>query len=141
MSAVRLTRTFIDTNILVYAEDGSVIAKQKRALELIKSHRVQRSGVVSTQVLQEYFVTVTNKLKLDPRIAQRKIEIFSKFDVAEPVVNDILSAIDLHLRHGFSFWDALILRMAKQAACSILLTEDLQHGQVIDGVEIVNPFI
>jgi len=62
-------------------------------------------------------------------------------NVAEPTVNDVLAAIDFHRLHRLSFWDSLILRMTKQAGCRVLLTEDLQHGQLIDGIRIVNPFI
>jgi predicted nucleic acid-binding protein len=95
---------------------------------------------VSLQVLQEYFVTVTRKLHLDPRIARRKVELIAEFDVASPEVADILAAIDLHRLHGVSFWDALVLRAAKQTGCSILLSEDMQGNREIDGVQIVNPF-
>jgi predicted nucleic acid-binding protein len=141
MSGDRLPRTFLDTNILVYSEDGSDRDKQGIALNLIKAHRQQRTGVVSIQVLQEYFVTVTKKLKLDAGIARNKVEIFSRFNVAEPNINDILAAIDLHRLHGFSYWDALVLRMAKQTGCRQLLSEDMQHGREVDGVTIINPFI
>jgi predicted nucleic acid-binding protein len=95
---------------------------------------------VSLQVLQEYFVTVTRELHLDPRIARRKVELIAEFDVASPEVADILAAIDLHRLHGVSFWDALVLRAAKQAGCSILLSEDMQGNREIDGVQIVTPF-
>ena len=141
MSADSLPRTFLDTSILVYAEDRSNPAKQEKAVGLILELRRQRTGVVSLQVLQEFFVAVTNKLKLDVEIARYKVEFHSRFDVAEPAVNDLLAAIDMHRFHGFSFWDALVLRMAKQAGCRVLLSEDMQHGQEIDGVKIVNPFL
>lgn len=141
MSAGKLLRTFLDTNILVYAEDGRSSVKQKKAVQLIKEHRRKRTGVVSLQVLQEFFVTVTKKLKLDAGIARYKVEFHSKFDVAEPSVADILAAIDLHRLHGISYWDALVLRTAKQTGCSVLLSEDMQHGQEFDGVRIVNPFL
>jgi predicted nucleic acid-binding protein len=133
-------RSFFDTNVLVYSDDKAVPAKQRRALDLIAEHRRARTGVVSLQVLQEYFVTVTRKLHLDPRIARRKVELIAEFDVASPEVADILAAIDLHRLHGVSFWDALVLRAAKQAGCSILLSEDMQGNREIDGVQIVNPF-
>ena len=133
-------RTFFDTNILVYADDKAAPAKQRRALDLIAEHRRARTGVVSLQVLQEYFVTVTRKLHVDPRIARRKVELIAEFDVASPEVADILAAIDLHRLHVVSFWDALVLRAAKQAGCSILLSEDMQGNREIDGVQIVNPF-
>lgn len=141
MSADRLTRSFLDTNILVYAEDRTEPVKQKKAVALILEHKRQRTGVVSLQVLQEFFVAVTRKLKLDVGIARYKVEFHSRFQVAEPTVNDILAAIDMHRLYGFSYWDALVLRMAKQAGCRALLSEDLQHGQEIDGVRVVNPFL
>ena len=133
-------RSFFDTNILVYSDDDDSPAKQRRAIGLIEEHRRARSGVVSLQVLQEYFVTITRKLKVDPRIARRKVELIAELDVASPDVGDVLAAIDLHRLHGFSFWDALIVRAAKQTGCSILLSEDMQNLREIDGLRIVNPF-
>jgi predicted nucleic acid-binding protein len=134
-------RSFFDTNVLIYADDKAVPAKQRRALELVTGHRRSRTGVVSSQVLQEYFVTVTQKLRVDAAIARRKVELLAEFDVASPEVADILAAIDLHRLHGFSFWDALIVRAAKQAGCSVLLSEDMQNAREIDGLRIVNPFL
>jgi predicted nucleic acid-binding protein len=92
------------------------------------------------QVLQEYFVTVTRKLGVDAAIARRKVELLAEFDVAAPELADILAAIDLHRLHSFSFWDALVVRTAKQSGCPILFSEDMQDGREIDGVRIVNPF-
>jgi len=133
-------RSFFDTNILVYADDKAAPAKQKRALDLVAEHRRARTGVVSSQVLQEYFVTVTRKLRVDARIARRKVELLAEFDVVAPEVADILAAIDLHRLHEFSFWDALVLRAAKQGGCSVLLSEDMQDAREVDGLQIVNPF-
>jgi predicted nucleic acid-binding protein len=138
---VRPARTFFDTNILVYADDTSEPVKQPIASAQILHHMRRRSGVVSTQVLQEYFVTVTRKFKADSLRAKEKVDLYGAFEVARINLSDILAAIDLHRLHGFSFWDALVLRMAKQTGCRILLTEDLRHGQEIDGVKIVNPFL
>jgi predicted nucleic acid-binding protein len=137
----RTSRSFLDTNILVYSDDPRDPAKQAKALDLIKDHLRQRTGVVSLQVLQEYFVSATGKLKLDSELAKARVEFFARFQVAEPTVGDILAAIDLHRLHGLSLWDTLILRCAKQSGCGVLFTEDMQHGQVIDGVRIVNPFL
>jgi len=135
-----IARSFFDTNVLVYADDESAPVKQRRARDLVAEHRRAGTGVISLQVLQEYFVTVTRKLKVDARTARRKVELLSEFDVAAPQVADILAAIDLHRLHRFSFWDALILRSAQQAGCSVLLSEDFQDGREIDGIEVVNPF-
>ena len=137
----RLPRTFMDYNVLVYAEDAAYPVKQERAIALILEHGQQRSAVVSLQVLGEYFSAVTRKLHLDPAIARSQVEFYSRFQVVEPTVADVLGAIDLHRFHGISYWDSLILRCAKQSGCSVLLSEDMQYGQVIDGVRIVNPFL
>lgn len=134
-------RSFFDTNVLIYADDKAAPAKQRKALDLVAEHRRSGTGVVSLQVLQEYFVTVTRKLQVDVRIARRKVELLAEFDVAAPEVADILAAIDLHRLHGFSFWDALIVRAAKQAGCSVLYSEDMQGEREIEGVRIVNPFL
>jgi len=133
-------RSFFDTNVLIYADDKAAPAKQRRALDLVAEHRRAGTGVVSLQVLQEYFVTITRKLRVDQRIARRKVELLAEFDIAATDVTDVLAAIDLHFLHGFSFWDALVVRSAKQAGCSVLLTEDMQETREIDGVRIVNPF-
>jgi predicted nucleic acid-binding protein len=133
-------RSFFDTNVLIYADDKANLAKQRRAVDLVAEHRRARTGVVSLQVLQEYFVTATRKLRLEAAIARRKVEILAEFDVAAPDVSDILAAIDLHRLRGFSFWDALVVRSAKQSGCSVLFSEDMQHAREIDGLRIVNPF-
>ena len=133
-------RSFFDTNILIYADDKAAPAKQRRALDLVAEHRRARTGVVSLQVLQEYFVTVTRKLHVDPAIARRKVELLAEFHVAAPDVSDILAAIDLYRLHSLSFWDALIVRSAKQSGCTVLLSEDMQHARELDGLHIFNPF-
>lgn len=134
------TRSFFDTNVLIYADDKSAPAKKRRALELLAEHRRARTGVVSLQVLQEYFVTVTRKLRVEAVVARRKVELLAEFDVVAPEVGDILAAIDLHRLHGFSFWDALVVRAAKQAGCAVLYSEDMQEEREIDGVRVMNPF-
>ena len=133
-------RSFFDTNVLVYADDKSAPAKQQRAVDLVAEHRRAGTGVASLQVLQEYFVTVTRKLKVDARVARRKVELLAEFDVAAPGIPDVLAAIDLHRLHGFSFWDALVIRAASQAGCRVLLSEDMQDGLEIEGVQVNNPF-
>lgn len=134
-------RSFLDTNVLVYTDDKDSPAKQRRAVALLAEHRRARTGVVSTQVLQEYFVTVRRKLSVEAAVARRKVELLSEFDVVVPEVSDILAAIDLHRLHGISFWDALVIRSATQAGCKVLLSEDLQEQREILGVRIVNPFV
>jgi predicted nucleic acid-binding protein len=133
-------RSFFDTNVIAYTDDRSSPAKQKLALELLAEHRRAGTGVVSLQVLQEYFVSATRKLGVDPAVARRKVELLAELDVMTPDLGDVLAAIDLHRLHGTSFWDALILRSAAQAGCAVLFTEDFQHGRTMEGLRIVNPF-
>jgi predicted nucleic acid-binding protein len=133
-------RSFFDTSVLVYADDQAAPAKQHRAIELVAEHRRAGTGVVSLQVLQEYFVTVTRKLGLDARIARRKVELLAEFDVAVTGVRDVLAAVDLHRLHEFSFWDALVLRAAQQAGCTVVLSENMQAAREVDGLHVVNPF-
>jgi len=133
-------RSFFDTNILLYTDSADAPAKRKRALDLLGEHRLGRTGVVSLQVLQEYFVAATRKLRVDVDVARRKVELFANFHLVVLDVEDVLAAIDLHRLHQVSFWDALIVRAAKQGGCSELYSEDLQLDRAIDGVRIVNPF-
>lgn len=133
-------RSFIDTNVLVYADDGDSPEKQRKAIELYERARVGRWGVISTQVLQEYFVAVTRKLGVSPEVARRKVEMLGRLDVVRMDVADVIGAIDLHRLYDIGFWDALIVRAAKEGGASVLLTEDLQHGMRLDGLEVVNPF-
>jgi predicted nucleic acid-binding protein len=134
-------RSFLDTNVLVYTDDERSPQKQEASLALLALCRQGSSGVVSSQVLQEYFVTATRKLGVPAEIARRKVEIFARFDLFLVGLDDILGAIDLHRLHGFSLWDALVVRAATRSGCSVLYSEDLQHGRRIDGLEIVNPFV
>jgi predicted nucleic acid-binding protein len=133
-------RSFFDTNVLIYADDVDQRGKQSIATALFEEHRRNRTGAVSIQVLQEYFVTATKKLGMDATLARRKLELIAELHIVVPEVEDVLAAIDLHRLHGFSFWDALLVRAAKRSGCRVLLTEDLQHLRDVDGVRIVNPF-
>lgn len=133
-------RSFLDTTVLLYTDAADTPAKQRRALDLLAEQRLARTGVVSLQVLQEYFVGATRKLAVKAEVARRKVELFANYHLVVPDAEDVLAAIDLHRLHQLSFWDSLILRAAKEGGCSILYSEDLQHGRSIDGVRIVDPF-
>lgn len=133
-------RVFFDTNVLLYAEDDGDAVKRDRATELIDGALRSAAGVVSTQVLQEYFVNATRKLGLTAAQARGRIEAFAAFDVVVVKPDLIFGAIDLHRLQALSFWDALVVKCAAASACDVLLTEDLQDGQILDGVRIRNPF-
>lgn len=131
-------RSFLDTNVLVYTDDHDAPDKRVRAMEILEQAR-RGWGVVSTQVLQEYFVASTRKLAVPAEVARRKVELASRLDTVIIETSDVLGAIDLHRLHGFAFWGALIVRAAQRAGCSVLLSEDFQ-GRDLDGLRIVNPF-
>ncbi len=134
-------RSFLDTNVLVYTDDDDEPDKKAAALEVYSTLRRKRQGVVSTQVLQEYFVAVTHKLGVHAATARRKTELFGQLELVTARLDDILGATDLHRLHSMSFWDALIVRAALVSGCKRLFSEDLQHGWRIEGLEVVNPFL
>jgi len=140
MSAVRLARAFFDSNILIYADDDGEPEKQSMARGLIENYFGAGLGVVSVQVLQEYFNVVTKKQKMDASVARVKVELLSKFVANITLPEDVLLAIDVFRLHRLSFWDSMLVRSAKQAECKILFSEDMQDGRMIDGLQIVNPF-
>jgi len=132
---------FFDTNIFVYADDASEPLRQARAIQLITTYQRKRLMVVSIQVLQEYFATVTRKLRLDPEMAQRKVEVLARARVIRFAEDDVIAAIELHRLHRISFWDAMIVHAARLAGADVLYSEDMQHGAVLAGVRIDNPFL
>jgi len=133
-------RSFFDTNVLVYTDDLDSPEKRDRALELFETARLDGSGALSTQILQEYFVAATRKLGVPAPIARRKVELLARLDTVVLDVDDVLAAVDLHRLHQLSFSDALVVRAAQAAGCRVLYSEDLQHGWRLDGLEVVNPF-
>jgi len=133
-------RRFLDTNVLLYADDESAGAKRPQAQKILAESLSTATGVVSTQVLQEFFVVSTRRMGVAPEVARRKVELMATLDLVQIDLDLILAAVDLSRLHSFSFWDGLIVRAAATAGCQVLLTEDLQHGRVVDGVRIQNPF-
>ncbi|RMF86293.1 MAG: PIN domain-containing protein [Nitrospirae bacterium] len=135
-----MERTFLDTNVLVYADDLDAGPKREVAREVLREALVSGCGVVSTQVLQEFFVITTGKLGVDPAAAREKVALLGRLDLVVVRLELILGAIDLLRIHRLAFWDALVVKAAAAAGCTRLLTEDLNAGEVIDGVRVVNPF-
>lgn len=135
-----MARSFLDTNILLYSDDRFDARKNRIAVDLLVDLRLAHAGVISTQVLQEYIVNAVGKLNLDVMVVRRRVELFAKFDIVIPSVEMILAAIDLQRLNSLSFWDAMIVQAARVSGCEILLSEDMQHGQTLAGLRIVNPF-
>jgi predicted nucleic acid-binding protein len=132
---------FFDTNILVYADDDRSPEKQARATDLIADHQRRDTAVISLQVLQEYYAAITRKLGVDAEHAQRKVEMLAQGNVVRFEARDVIAAIELHRLTRISFWDAMIVHAARLAGASVLFTEDFQHGAVLGGVPVVNPFL
>lgn len=134
---------FVDTNILVYAYDQTAGDKRERASGLMETLWDRGEGVLSTQVLQEFYVAVTGKIPrpLTPRKAREIVSDLSTWKVALLEVQDILKASELGERYRLSFWDALILAAAQKEGAVTLWSEDLNHGQNYDGVTVRNPFV
>lgn len=133
-------REFIDTNVLIHADDGRDPEKRGRARELIRGLMANRRGVVSLQVLQEFLAAATRKIGLTSEHARRRVVVYSRFDVVTFAPADLLAAIDLHRIHRFSIWDSLIVRAALNANCTTLHSEDMASGLRIESLAISNPF-
>jgi predicted nucleic acid-binding protein len=133
-------RVFLDTSVLVYADDAAAGTRQRIAQEVLEDALKRGVATLSTQVLQEYFAIATRKLKLDAAAARHRVELLSVFDIVRIDVPTVLNAIDLHRLHAIAFWDALIVQSAAVGGCAKVLTEDLQHGRAYAGVKVENPF-
>ncbi len=135
-------KIFIDTNILVYAHDNQAGEKQIRAARLVENCWHNQSGVLSLQVLQETYVTLTQKIKkpLPSRTAKSLIQKYGHWEIVLLDVDNLINAIDLQKKHQLSFWDALIVQAALMAECSQIFSEDFSSDGHISGLTINNPF-
>lgn len=132
--------SFFDTSVLLYADDADAGAKTGIARDLLRRAMVGRTGVISTQVLQEFYVDARKTLKLDGAAARAGLEVYTAFDVVTVTPSLLLAAVDLHRLDSVSYWDALIIRSAEHAGCDTLYSEDLQAGRRFGSVRVVNPF-
>jgi predicted nucleic acid-binding protein len=134
-------KVFFDTNILVYLFDAGAPAKQQRARKLLDQHTRAGETLLSTQVLQEFYVAITRKMAtvLEPETAYEAVKGLAVMPTVRVDVPLILSAIQLSRQHQLSFWDALIVRSAIEGGASKLYSEDLQHAQVFGTLTVENP--
>ena len=131
-------RIFFDTNILVYAHSDLDKTKQEAAAQYIQS---DQEIIISTQVVQEFVNVFISKLKVDIETVELLCaELEANFQVYTNDFHTIKRAMSIKKRHGFSIWDSLIIAAALESGCSILLSEDLQHLQKIEGLTVKNPF-
>lgn len=133
-------RSFIDTNVIVYAEASDAPDKQQAALALLKQLYESGTGVLSTQVLQEYCNIAIKKLKLPIAHIRAQIDMYEQFQVVQVTPAIIRDALDLNQTRSVAFYDAIIIACAKTAGCNLLFSEDLNTGEVIAGVRLQNPF-
>ncbi|RKX95991.1 MAG: PIN domain nuclease [Spirochaetes bacterium] len=136
-------RYFIDTNIIVYAHDNTYPDKQLKAQEIIFNGMRKNNGVISAQVLSEFFVTVTKKNKQNYSVpaAKHEILLLSHLQVVDIDYDMIIRAIDFKGLYHLSYWDSLILSAAERSDCSTLFSEDLNHGQNYNEIKCINPFL
>ncbi len=135
-------RAFVDSNILVYAHDNGAGVRHDVAKALVERLWLERSGVISTQVLQEFYVNVRRKARKPIELDEARC-LVEDYLLWAVVINDgstILGALDIEQRFKVSFWDALILQAANSAKVATVYSEDLSHGQMYYDVEVVNPF-
>jgi predicted nucleic acid-binding protein len=134
---------FVDANVLVYWRDASEPGKQSIAAQLLNRLWREQSGRISVQVLNEYFVTVTRKsrVKLDPAVAWNDVSTLLYWD-PQPLNGPLLiRGREVQLQHRMSWWDSLVVAAAQLQGCSVLWTEDLQHGAQLGAVQVQNPFL
>jgi predicted nucleic acid-binding protein len=135
-------KVFVDTNVIVYAYDKDAGDKHRVAVNIMTDLWQAGLGTISTQILQEFFVTLTKKIPapLDISVVRETIRRLSRWDVVLIDVDTIISATELQERYKFSFWDSLIIASAIAGGARTILSEDLADGQIIQSVTIKNPF-
>lgn len=133
---------FFDTNVLAYLFDADSPDKRKKARALFQKHAEAGDVLLSTQVLQEFYVTVTRKLArpLEAAAAAEAVSNFAELPLVQIDSELIISAIHRSRNDQLSFWDALIVQAAIEGHASTLYSEDMQHGQMVNGLRVVNPF-
>ena len=132
-------RVFLDANILVYAQDASSPVKQRKSRKAIAALAGSGDGVISTQVMQEFYVTATRKIGVPPLVAKGVLKTLAVFEIVQVSPTLIQEAVDCSILNQVSFWDSLILAAAASAGCSTVYSEDLNPAQTILGVKVQNP--
>ena len=135
------TKIFLDTNFITYIFDSRDVEKQKKARSIFSGLVASQNCCISTQVLQELFNVLTKKLHYSKEDAQRIILNLKNIPVREIKIKDVELAIEISIASQFTIYDSLILAAAKALGCEVVYSEDLNHGQVVEGVRIENPFI
>lgn len=135
-------REFVDSNVLIYAHDVSAGQKRDTARALVARLWKERCGCLSVQVLQEFAVNATRKIPkpLSIRQVQEVIAVLNNWNVHSPAPVEVINALDRQSQYQISFWDAMILGSAERMDCQVVWSEDLNAGQLYNGIEVRNPF-
>ena len=136
-----MSKIFIDTNLFVYSIDQREPEKKEKARAILKKIIVSHQPVISTQVIKEYYVVATTKLKAEQLIVKNIIHNFRNMEVVNNDLDLIEQAIDISVISQLSFWDSLIIAAAEKANCEFVFSEDLNAGQTYRGVMVIDPFI
>lgn len=136
-----MKKTFVDTNVLIYANDSRDAVKQEKALTCIGELMRNRHGVLSTQVLQEYANVALNKLQQRQDVVLRQLVLLEGLETVLIIPALIRRGIEIKAAYGIGFWDSIIISAAEHANCSLILSEDFNTGQFYSGIEVVNPFV
>jgi predicted nucleic acid-binding protein len=133
-------RSFIDTNVLVYAEASDEPLKQQAALTLLKRLYENNEGVLSTQILQEYCNVALKKLRLSSTHIRAQLDLYEQFELVQVTPAIIRAGLDLQQTRSVSFFDSILLASAHAAGCNVIWSEDMNTGEVINGMQMTNPF-
>jgi predicted nucleic acid-binding protein len=134
---------FVDTNILIYAHDHSAGMKHDRARQVIERLWTSGEGVLSTQILQELCINLRRKVARPPSVdeTRRLIQDYLSWEIVVNTPESVIQALEIEVRYGISFWDALLLQAAEQSGAAVLYSEDLATGQKYGPVRVVNPLL
>ena len=135
-----MNKEFLDTNIIIYANDSRDTEKQAIAIAIISSHIKLGTGVISTQVLQEYAHVALNKLQQRQDIILRQLVLLEELEVIQQTPALIRRSVELKATYQINFWDACIISAAEYAKCNAVISEDLNNGQFYSGMKLKNPF-
>ncbi len=135
-----MNKTFIDTNVIIYANDARDKEKQHVALDIVAENMRSGTGVISTQVLQEYAHVALHKLQQRQDVILRQLVLLEGLEVIPQSPVLIRRSVEIKVSYQISFWDACIISAAEHAKCNIILSEDLNSGQFYSGIAMQNPF-
>ena len=135
-----MSKCFIDTNLIVYANDRSSGDRQQQAIDLVATLIRQKAGAISIQVLQEYAHVALTKLGQESNVVIRQTRLLESLAVITPTPDMVRRSVEIRNAYQVSFWDASIIAAAESAGCTVLLSEDLSANQFYASVQVLNPF-